>query len=206
MGAPQLDLTIKPQEFFKQKVTEALTNQQIQISDDIEFYLVNLLCEFITTNKLDTLNGELKALETPLALMLKEAIEASPTQQLRIYKYLGDTSLYLAGFFQDYFNNKAFDIGYYITLGSSAYTNVATIFRDHHGDENFMSIYGDLATKFPTLVEVVAEVSDMPGSEVKPVDVLSIYHRWTHNNSDRLRRILQRCGITPIPGLSREKQ
>lgn len=205
MGAPELDLMVKPQEFFKQKITEALTNQRVEVSDDVEFYLVNLLCEFISANKLEAMNGDLSALETPLALMLKEALEAPPTNKLRIYKFLGDSSLYLAGFFQDYFNRKVYDIDYYITLGSTAYTNVSIIFRDYHGDENFGEMYGNLASKFPTLVEVVAEVSDMPGG-AKPVDILSVYHRWTKNNSDRLRKVLQRCGITPIPGLNGEKQ
>lgn len=204
MGAPQLQL-VQPQEFFREKVSEAMANQKVSVDGDVEFYLVNLLCEFIAPGKLETVAGEMNAMETPLALMMKEAIEAPPVQRLRIFKYLGDTSLYFAGFFQDYFNRKTFDISYYISLGSSAYNNVSTLMRDHHGDENFRVMYNALAEKFHNLVDVVAEVSEVPGQE-RPMDILAIYDRWTRTHSDRLRRALHKVGITPIPVPIREKQ
>ncbi len=205
MGEPQLRLMVQPQEFFREKVTEAVANQNIKLSDDLEFYLVNLLCQFIVPSKLETVSGELRAMETPMALMLKQAMEAPPAQQLKIFKYLGDTSLYFAGFFQDYFNRKAFDISYYISLGSSAYTNVSTLMRDQHGDEQFTEMYNNLADKFHSLVEVVAEVSEIPGNP-KPVDILAIYDRWTRTHSDRLRRLLHKVGISPVPNPTRERQ
>lgn len=205
MGATQLKLMIQPQEFFREKVTEAIANQRVDIGDEIEFYLVNLLCEFVSPVKLDTLNGELDALETPLAIILKHALEAPPMQKLRIYKYLGDTSLYLAGFFQDYFNRKAYDIDYYISLGSQAYDNVSSIMRDQHADRHFTAMYNDLARKFDNLVDVVAEVSQTPADQQKVVNILAVYDRWTRNNSERLRKLLEKSGIHPIP-TSREKQ
>ncbi len=205
MGEPQLRLLVGPQEFFREKVSEAVSNQRLDIGDELEFYVVNLLCEFIAPGKLETVSGELDALETPLALMLKQAVEAPPTQRLRIFKYLGDTSLYFAGFFQDYFNRKTFDIGYYISLGSSAYNNVSSLIRDQHGDEHFTTMFNDLAGRFGELVEVVAEVSETPG-EAKPIDLLAIYDRWTRNNSERLRRMLNKAGIIPQPVPMREKQ
>jgi hypothetical protein len=204
MGAPELRLTIGPQEFFREKVTSAVTNQGIKLSDEVEFYLVNLLCDFIAPSKVETPAGELDALETPLAIMLQQALEAPPSQRLRICKYLGDSSLYIAGFFQDYFNRKTFDIGYYISLGASAYTTASTIVRDHHGDDHFSHMYDDLAGKFGKLVDVVAEVSELPG-QARPIDILAVYDRWTRCNSDRLRRALNKVGIEPIP-TTREKQ
>ena len=206
MGALQLDLVVKPQEFFREKVSEAAAKQKVEIPDDVEFYIVNLLCDFIAPGKLDTLFGEIGALETPLALMLKQALEAPPAQRLRIYKYLGDTSLYFAGFFQDFFNRKAFDINYYISLGSSAYDHVSHLMRDQHADDHFTSMYGTLADKFRSLVEVVAEVSEAPGQDNKPIDLLAIYDRWNRNNSERLRKKLSAAGIIPIPTPFRERQ
>jgi len=206
MGEPQLRLMVKPEEFFREKVSEAITNQKVDIGDELEFYVVNLLCEFIAPGRLETLSGELNALETPLALMLKEAVEAPPTMRLRIFKYLGDTSLYVAGFFQDYFNRKAFDVGYYISLGRTAYNNVSSIMRDQHGDEQFTGMYNGLAQKFRDLVEVLAEVSETPAGQNRPVDILAVYDRWTRSHSERLRRILNNAGIIPLPISTREKQ
>ncbi len=205
MGAPQLDLDVKPQEFFREKITAAIAKQKVQVTDDVEFYLVNLLCEFIAPGKLETVSGEMNAFETPLAMMLKKALEAPPTTQLRIYKYLGDTSLYFSGFFQDYFNRKAFDINYYISLGATAYGNVSTLMRDQHSDEHFADMYGLLADNFRLMVEVVAEAAEMPGN-VQPMDILAIYDRWNRTNSERLRRKLNEQGIIPLPTPYREKQ
>lgn len=205
MAAPQLSLMVKPEEFFREKVSEAVANQKVDLSDQLEYYIVNLLCDFIHPTKLATLSGQLDALETPLALMLKEAVEAPPTQRVRIFKYLGDTSLYFAGFFQDYFNRKAFDINYYINLGSSAYTNVSSLIRDHHGDDHFTAVYRDLAQRFQDLVEVLAEVSETPGN-TQPIDVLAVYDRWARNNSERLRKVLNKAGIFPIKTSMHEKQ
>lgn len=206
MGEAQVKLMVAPQEFFREKISEAMQNQKIEVGEDIEFYLVNLLCEFIHPGKLETFTGELDALETPLAMMLKQAVEAPPAQRMKILKYLGDTSLYFAGFFQDYFNRKTFDIGYYIALGQSAYGSVSTLMRDTHGDKHFGEMFTSLSERFPHLVEVVAEVSETPGN-ARPVDVLAVYDRWTRSNSERLRKLLHKLGIMPIPNPNpRDKQ
>lgn len=198
MGAQSLNLMVKPQEFFREHVTRAASNQNIAIEPDIEFYVVNLLCEFINHNKLATLTGEMDPMDTPLAIMLKRALEAPTTEKTKIFKYLGDTSLYFAGFFQDYFNRKCFDIGYYITLGSTAYGNLSGIMRDQHADAHFSHFYSDLSAKFGDLVEIVAEVSDATNTN-RSEDLLAIYERWMETNSDRLRRSLERAGINPVP-------
>ena len=121
MAPTGLDLVVKPQEFFRDKVSSAAENQKVNMDEELEFYLVNLLCDFIEPGKLETVTGKLDALDTPLAIMLKNALEAPPNQRMRIYKYLGDSSLYVAGFFQDYFKRKCFDVGYYISIGSTAF-------------------------------------------------------------------------------------
>jgi hypothetical protein len=200
----ELNLLINPKEFFQSRVAEALANQNISVPDPVEAYLVNLLCEFINTSNLETPSGvKLSALDTPLALMLKEATEAPPNQRLRILKYLGDSSLYISGFFQDYFKRKTYDVGYFSSVGASAYENVSVLMRDQHGDKHFSTVYRDLAHRFQDLVEVLAEVSELPG-ENKPVDILAVYDRWTRSPSDRLRRILSRFGIIPISSSNRD--
>jgi hypothetical protein len=75
--------------------------------------------------------------------------------------------------------------------------------RDQHGDKHFSTVYRDLAHRFQDLVEVLAEVSELPG-ENKPVDILAVYDRWTRSPSDRLRRILSRFGIIPISSSNRD--
>ena len=58
MGAQDLNLVVKPHEFFREKVSAAMANQKVEVDDDVEFYVVNLLCEFIDPAKLQTCFGD----------------------------------------------------------------------------------------------------------------------------------------------------
>jgi len=192
-----VQLASDPREFFRDRVSTSARRLGVSIDEHVEFYLVNLLYEFVNPDKINIAVGDVDVLETPLALMLKQAVESPLPQRIRIMKALGDTSLYFAGFFQDYFTRKTFDISYYITLGSSAYENVSTLVRDSGRDEQMTGTFVELSNNFVKLVDIVAEVSAVPGQN-KPTDILAVYDRWTRSNSDRLRRILEDNGITPI--------
>lgn len=184
----------RPSEFFKERVRVALTNNNMTIDNDVEFYLVTLLCNFIQPQQA----LDLRELDTPLALFLKEALESSDShEQLARFKVLGDLSLYVSGYFQESFNRKTIDIDYYIAIGSTAYRKVATL--------SAQSLYRKLATSFPQLIEVVAEVAMIPGQN-KPVDILATYDRWTRSHSKRLLKVLQELGIDPISNETRTKQ
>lgn len=183
----------RPSEFFKERVRVALTNNNMTVDNDVEFYLVTLLCNFIQP-ALD-LQGRL---DTPLALFLKEALESADSyeQQAR-FKVLGDLSLYVSGYFQESLNRKTIDINYYIAIGSSAYQKVAKL--------SAQNLYSKLAMSFPQLIEVVSEVSMIPGQD-KPLDILATYDRWTRSQSQRLLKVLQELGIDPISNITRTKQ
>ena len=202
---PQLQIAVKPQEFFHEKVSQALDSLKIKIDDSIEFYVVNLLCEFIAPTPSEAPSGQsLDPMQTPLALMYKTALESPPADQFRIVKKMGDTSLYFAGYFQDYFNRKTFDIDYYISMGQTAYAHASTLMREQH-EQSMTEMYDTLSGKFSELVDVVAEVSDPMASD-HAIDILAVYDRWTKTNSDRLRRLLERAGISPVKSPTKTPQ
>lgn len=197
---------VKPQEYFREKVTHAASHLKVQLDHQLEFYLVTLLCDFIDHERLKEQDNGIDLLNTPLAMMLKTALESTPGTQVRIFKRLGDTSLYFAGFFQGFFNRKIFDIDYYITMGSTAYNSISTIMRDRHGDDHFTSMYQNLASDFQNLVEVLAAIAeDHPGLR-NDKNLLAIYDQWTKTQSGRLRRILEEQGIQPFPLKSKQAQ
>jgi len=94
---------LSPQAFFHEKVQEAQSRQGIMLSENVEFYIVNLLCDYVRVDE-----GKLN--DDCLALILKKALESPSGEQIFLYKKLADTALYFSGFFQEYFNNKCFDI------------------------------------------------------------------------------------------------
>ena len=186
---------VQPADFFREKISDAASTLQLNLTDELEFYLVNLLCDFINPENLNL--DELDLLDTPLALLHKRAIESSPDMQIRIYKKLGDISLYVTGYFQDSLYRKTVDADYYISMGSGAYRRISHLMQNHHRDEHFTRIYGDLSREFRNLVALVTELADDLPKRENP-NIIAIYERWSRTGSERLRRILQDEGILPV--------
>jgi hypothetical protein len=51
-GKSKLTLVKQPQEFFRALIIDALGHQKVRVIAETEFYLVNLLNEFMNTEKL----------------------------------------------------------------------------------------------------------------------------------------------------------
>lgn len=188
-----------PSEYFKDRIVVASQQLKVQLSNELEFYLVKLLCDFIRPPEVE---GEPSVLDAPLVHYLQKAQETESSEaRLKVLRQLGDTSLYMSGFFQDYFNRKLFDIGYYINLGSMAYGNAAQLSKIRQDQV----VFQDLAAHFSVIVDVVAEVSE----QQKPhdnKDVLALYDRWSRSQSERLKKILIEQGIQPIAGTIKTAQ
>ena len=198
MSSPSLDLLMSPQEFFHGKITAASRQLNVKLDDHVEFYLVNLLSNFVTTS---SFNGDGEdaddILSTPLVFMLKRAVEAPPGKQPQLYRRLGDASLYVTGFFQDYFNRKTFDINYYVTMGSSAYEQASTLSRASIRDDGIPEILESLSRNFLQVVDIMAQASDSTAMR-QDSNILALYDRWNRSGSERLRGLLEENGISPI--------
>jgi hypothetical protein len=195
MSKVNISLTIKPAEFFREKVRAALSRQRVEISEEIEFYLVTLLCDFITPGKIETIHGEIDLFDTPLALVLKTALESPSEHQYKLYKSIGDTSLYMAGYFQDSFNEKTVSSKYFMELGASAYLTASTLTERK---QNFLPparIFKCLSASFPDFVEIVADIAEK--LEQDSQGLLATYTRWKKNQSKRLEQTLLASGMLP---------
>lgn len=197
-----ITLVTQPQAYFHELVSETLDRQQVSIQPETEFYLVNLLNQFMTTDRLYPRDGTGSVREEPLALMLKEALEQSEAQvRNALFRQVGDVSLYVAGFFQDSLTRKLVDVDYYIDMGGSAYHHVAA----RSGEEPLRAVYGELAEKFGRFVEVLAEISDKTSLRTEK-DILRLYELWVRTRSDRAAKALQEAGIIPNDTVKKDWQ
>ena len=198
MTAPQIDICMTSREFFYEKIKDATRQLNVTLDEHVEFYLVDLLTKFVTAEHIRG-DGEDSddILSTPLAFMLKRAMEASSDKQPFLYRRLGDTSLYVSGFFQDYFNRKTFDISYYINMGASAYEQAAALTKNQPRDDGLHETLEALARNFTKVVDVVAQASDLTAVH-QDSNILVLYKRWNLSGSERLREILQKNGLEPI--------
>ncbi len=197
-----ITLVAQPQDYFRELVTETLDRQHVSIQPETEFYLVNLLNQFMTTDRLYARDGEGAMREEPLALMLKEAIEQPAVQaQSLMFRQVGDVSLYVAGFFQDSLARKLVDVDYYIDMGGTAYQQVAT----RTTEDTLRALYGELSEKFGRFVEVLAEISDKTSVRTEK-DLLRLYELWMRTGSERAAKALQEAGIIPTESVKKEWQ
>src|SRR5688572_571937 len=86
-------------EFFKSLLEEAIERQRLQVGEATEFYLVNLLSEFATAEKLFSQQTEGGKDHEPLAILYAQAQQQEREDRIRTLRRLGDVSLYKVGFF-----------------------------------------------------------------------------------------------------------
>lgn len=170
-------------EFFHEVVTDALSAVDLDASEPAGWYLVGLLGEFTTTRLSDE----------PLGLKLA-ATPDSPEQRVRTLKEVGDTSLYVAGFFAESLTRSLVDVDYYVGLGQTAYARLARSFGTRR---SIGEVYEELAAKFPRFVDVLVQVrkrvtiAELNGSS----DVGRLYDIWLRTRDEWVEKKLKQAGL-----------
>ena len=189
------------QEYFKDSITDALHNQNLDVDDHTVYYVVNLLTHFTSTEELFDDQSPDGLHIKPLALMFADALEtASTKERTAILRRLGDVSLYISGFFSGSLSRKIIDIDYYIGMGGNAYGSLADAVRGTIQGEVFSQIFRELATKFESFVDVLSEVSEQSNIGNNQ-DILRLYNMWIRTGSKRAHEKLSELGIQPMTGV-----
>lgn len=187
-------VVVSAQEYFRDLLGSAIDRQKVEVGQATEFYLVNLLAEFLSAEKLfkPTADG---MEQEPLALMLARALEGPREAQVPALRKLGDVSLYVSGFWSDSLSRSVVDIDYYIHMGGAAYSKVAEL-----SPTSSRSLYEELSARFRACVDVLAEVAEHTAM-VTNTGVVRLYERWVKTGSARLARLLGEQGVVAqLPG------
>ena len=181
-------------DFFRDLLTRAIENQRARVQPFTELYLVNLLHEFLASEALYVQSEDGSWQQKPLAFLLKEALEEEGPARLHLLRRLGDTSLFISGFFPDSLARRSslVDVDYYIAMGGRAYDAVA-----RHALER--SLWAELSDKFRLLVDLLNEVSEQTLASTD-AGLVRLYQRWVKTGSDRLASLLVRQGVVPRKG------
>jgi hypothetical protein len=175
-------------EFFHEAVTQALTAVDLDASEPAGWYLVGLLGEFTRARLTDE----------PLGMKLA-APGDDPGERVRTLKHVGDTSLYVAGFFADSLNRSLVDVDYYVGLGQNAYAQLA---RQLGSGKSIADVYSELAAKFPRFVDVLnavrrrTAIAELNGT----TDVGRLYEIWLRTRDEWVEEKLRDAGILVDPG------
>ena len=189
MSDPTVVAETDLREFFRNEITRAIDALKVEANEFTTFYLVNLLAEFSATEEL------YEDADRPLALIYGRAMEKSGPERVRILKKLGDYALYISGYFSDSLSGKAVDVDYYIAMGSNAYGSVSQLMRAQPRGDVFGPVFHELSGRFPTYVDVLAEVSENTASGNEK-DVMRLYDLWLRTKSKRCETILRKMGVS----------
>ncbi|HEY4243887.1 MAG TPA: hypothetical protein VGM88_28935 [Kofleriaceae bacterium] len=183
-----MDLTLAASvdEFFHEVVTDALSVIDLRASEPASWYLVGLLGDFTRTPVTDE----------PLGLKLATASE-DPGQRVRTLKQVGDTSLYVAGYFAESLTHSLVDADYYIGLGQSAYAQLA---RSLGTSRSLGEVYEELAASFPRFVDVLAQVRRRVQLAEAGADIPRLYEMWLRTREAWIEKKLADLGVLVDPG------
>jgi hypothetical protein len=182
-----------PVEYFKELVESSLSRQRMRAGDRTEFYLVNLLCQYVRldASPQQTDEGE------PLAFRLARALDSGGFEQRARLRSVGDFSLFMSGFFSDSFARRSVDVDYYRSLGECAYASLS-----RSEDDAFAEVFGELSQKFVGFMDVLADISDRT-TLTSATEVMRIYEKWLRTGSERDGQRLIERGILPNHSIGR---
>jgi hypothetical protein len=183
-----------PMEFFREQLERAMEHQKVSTSAFTEFYLVNLLSGCVQG---DLPPAEAGFDETPLAVLYIRAVQASRGERTRLLRMMGDTALFVSGFFADSLSRGLVDLGYYKAMGGHAYARLS---REDSALGVGSTVFSELSDRFCEFADVLAEVSETTQLSSNQ-SVLRLYERWVQTGSRRAAALLAERGIAPVlPG------
>jgi hypothetical protein len=184
-----------PVEFFREQLTRAMEHQRVSTSAFTEYYLVNLLTSAIRGEPVQA--GDVEDVETPLALLYVRAMQATRPERARLLRTMGDTALFVSGFFADSLQRKTADLEYYRAMGGQAYARLS----QETGSAFAPDVFDELAGRFAQFADVLWEVSEVSRINASNHSVLQLYERWLQTGSPRSAELLALRGIHPVsPG------
>jgi hypothetical protein len=170
-------------EFFKELVEGALVHQHIEVSDLTSYYLVQMLDGFIKRSEEH---------RTHLSEHLADDLRSTGSVRQYALRQIGDSTLFMAGFFSDSLARKLLGPDYYVSLGRRAYRTLSVT---DHG--LFSSVYAELADGFVDFVDVINEVSERCSCS-RDADLLRLYEKWLKTGSRRSGMLLVERGVVPV--------
>lgn len=181
-----MDITRSLESFFRDEVDKAFRDEGLEHDQLTEHYLVHLLAAYAAQPIEDR----------PLAIRLLESIDASPRARRSTLREIGDTALFISGFWGDSLGGGLVDVDYYIDMGGTAYAELA---RPSQGSlaasEPFGPVFGELAANFTRFVEVLMTISHRTARRRNNQDVVRLYERWLRTKSGWAARRLAEQGV-----------
>lgn len=172
------------QAYFQEAISTAIEQSRSSLSEEAQAYLVYLLTDFARSERV--YSGVNSGEQPILVLLLERALEAPVNEANRIFKQIGDSTLYLTGFFGEKTHAKGLNTSYYVSMGEDAYCRLARNTR--------ISVYEELADTFERLVFLLRQVS-LYERKASSEEILSWIEHYQRSKSPELQTLLVKHGV-----------
>jgi hypothetical protein len=166
--------------YFQTVVDDAFKDRRIETRPQIKTYLVDILKHYLSVENLyDVEDGTGKKTRTTMAEMYLRANQLGARGRAESLKKVGDTSLYISGFFSDSFQRKVIDVDYYVDMGKMAFDSLA----HDVSEDTFAKLFQELSEQFLNLVDVLAVISQKARitDEENVLRMMDVYARTGSN-------------------------
>lgn len=181
--------------FFTATVEEIVKQRGYDISEMARWYLSNLLTTYLRTDKLSFPNKK-NFPERPFALTFLEAQNVKKQDSVLQLKHLGDTTLYLTGYFGKSFENSLLTVDYYRTLGILSYRRISLLTVPQMKSDT-APLFKELAQKFNNLAKILEEISETHQLNTAS-DIIMVYKKWLLTRSKKLEKWLRERGVLVV--------
>lgn len=189
------DLFQSSREFFTQMIQDAFDRRQIKTLPLATSYLVDLLEHYLITEHLfDEEDQSGRKTRESLAMLFLKAGQSEPRVRRELLKKLGDTSLYISGFFADSLQRKTIDVDYYVEMGGAAYSSLASSVTE----ESYSELYREFSRRFLDFVEALTYISTQSQIQANN-NLLRMYDIYAQTGSAIAREQLLEKGIIALP-------
>jgi hypothetical protein len=183
------------QEWFREMMRDVLSLRRIEVREETEHYLVGVLTGFLSSEKLFVEQSDGTVEAEPLAFILLRALAAERRERTAQLRRLGDTSLFVSGFFADSLAGSAVDAGYYRSMGERAYGALADSGRTGVPE----TLWVELSRRFDQFADCFAEIAEL--SDLKSNrGLLRLYERYQLTRSERVAEKLRARGVALFGG------
>ena len=181
---------ISPVEFFQTLVDDAISHQKIDTFPEARGYLVELLVHYVDANNLFSRDDQGRATQTTLAEAMLRATQAEAVEKIETLKRLGDTALYVSGFFGDSLSRKIVDIDYYVNIGGAAYGYLANEIRE----DQLAKVFSEYSSRFVSYMDLLTYISQKSLVQSNS-DLLRLYSRYLTTGSELAKTQLIEKGL-----------
>ena len=159
-------------------VLEAQAASHIELTEDLQSYLVFLLMRYAENTLLN---------EKPIAIDFLETLHQRGKIQQTHLREVGDTCLIVSGFFPGFEETRLVQINYFVGMGQGAYSSLS-----HLSQKTYAQLFHELSAGFVSMMDVLQTMREM-SSDTPILTPLAAAELFSETQSKHALETLDRC-------------